>query len=167
LMASRIPTAKTPAASGAPTFAESACPARTALDAAAMPAPVGAPEPRPALWIYQGRWPWVPDFRTLMPVHEVPPPRIHAVLGRLPKQGVGALAHGVLEVEAEREVVFRAEGEGGCQLWVQGAHILECEAGDCSGGRTYALRLAAGRHPWRACLTAPFVTLTADGRDLL
>ena len=75
--------------------------------------------------------------------------------------------HGVIEVEAEREVTFRAEGTGGCQLWVQGAHILEYEAGDCAGGCTYTLRLAAGSHPWRACLTAPFVTLTADGRSLL
>lgn len=167
LMASRIPTSKTPAASGAPTFAENGCPGRSALDAAAMPAPVGEPPVRPALWIYQGHWPWVPDFRTLMPVHEVPPERIPTVLARLPKQGCGALVHGVLEVESEREVVFRAEGTGGCQLWVQGAHILEYEAGDCAAGRTYTLRLAAGSHPWRACLTAPFVALTADGRSLL
>ncbi len=167
LLASRIPTPRVPDACGAPTHAQTDAPARAALDRAAVPAPSGGAPTRPALWIYQGDWPWVPDFRTLMPVHEVPAARIGAVMRKLPPRGCGVLAHGEIEVEAEREVVFEAKGAGGCQFWLQGAHILEFEAGDCAAGRRYAIRLGKGRHPWRACLTAPFVTLTADGEALL
>lgn len=168
LLTCRIPVGKVKAACGAPTTASDGGDARAALDARPLPAlPADVPTPPAAAWLYQGHWPWVPDFRALMPVHQVPAERIPAVLAKLPKTGVGVLLHGVLEAHETREVTFEAIGEGGCQLWLHEAHILEYEAGDCAQGRRISLRLAPGRHPWRACLTAPLVTLTANGQPLL
>ena len=163
----RIPIDKVKDACGAATVGGGGGRAKT-LDAAPLPAlPPDAPSPQPAMWVYQGDWPWVPDFRALMPVHQVPPARIAAVLAKLPPRGCGVLVHGLLDLPEETEVAFRAQGAGGCQLWLHEAHILEYEAGGCAQGRAIALRLAKGRHPWRACLTAPFVTLTANGAPLL
>lgn len=168
LLTCRIPAGKVKDACGAPVTSSNGGKARAELDARPLPAlPADIPTPPTAAWLYQGRWPWVPDFRALMPVHQVPAERIPAVLAKLPQAGIGVLLHGVLEVPEERDVTFAATGAGGCQLWVHEAHILEYEAGDCAQGRRFTLRLAPGRHPWRACLTAPLVTLTANGTPLI
>ena len=167
LLTCRIPTQRVKETCGAPFAADSGGPERAKIDALPLPPLPEGVRVEPAMWVYQGSWPWVPDFRALMPVHQVPPERMAAVLAKLPASGCGALLHGVLDLPEEATVTFRAEGQGGCQLWVHEAHILECEAGDCAQGRAYALRLAKGRHSWRACLTAPFVRLTADGRPLI
>lgn len=168
LLTCRIPADKVKDASGAPVVSANKNKGRAAVDAQPLPAlPKEIPTPPTTSWLYQGRWPWVPDFRALMPVHQVPAERIATVLAKLPKQGIGALVHGVLELPEAREVTFEAKGEGGCQLWLHEAHILEYEAGDCAQGRRITLSLAPGRHPWRACLTAPLVTLTADGKPLI
>jgi len=167
LAACRIPAANVPDASGAPTFACTPHPGRDAADREPIPAFPDDLPLRHGAWLYRGEWPWVPDFRTLMPVHSVPAERVSGVLARLPERGAGALVHGCLDLPEETDVAFEARGLGGCHLWVHEAHILEYEAGDCAGGRRFTLRLAKGRHPWRACLTAPLVALSANGNSLL
>ncbi len=171
LVTCRIPTGKVPDACGAPTAVDAGGKARRALDETPFPALDDAlPTPQAAAWLYQGTWPWVPDFRTLMPVHEVPETRLAAILPKLPKQHIGLLRHGCLTLEEPAVITFEAHGGGGCQLWVHEAHILEYEAGDCADApRRFTLALEKGRHPWRAALTAPLVALralTPDGRDL-
>ena len=164
----RIPTARTRDAQGAERWAQCDCPGRTALDAEPLPPlPEGVPTPPTALWLYQGSWPWVPDFRTLLPVHQVPAERIAAILPRLPRAGVGILFHTTLDLPEDATLTLRAEGPGGCHVWIHEAHVLDYEAGACLTPRAYPLALRKGRHPIRAALTAPFVTLTLDGKPLI
>lgn len=155
LLTCRIPAAKVPAACGAPAaFAQTP----QALNALPLPAtPLrGSLPPLEARLFLEGAhaWPWVPDFRALTPDAGFLAADAAALRGRLPKAGAfGLSVRGWLEVPAEGEVTFSAEGAGGCQLWIHEAHILEYEAGDCASGRSIALPLAKGRHPFRLGLT--------------
>ena len=163
LLTCRIPCERTPEAYGAPSFACNTVPGRKEVDAMALPGlHASLPDPKAGVWLYHGdRWPWVPDFRALRPV--AAPKRAPSALA----PGGGLMVCGCLTLEKETEVTFAAKGQGGCHLWIHEAHILGYEAGACANGRTYRVKLAAGRHPWRACLTAPMVALTANGKSLL
>lgn len=160
----RIPLSQVPAACGAPTTAANRNPAREALDATPyQPLPEATPTPPEAaqgtLRLFRGTWPWVPDFRALANGQEVTAEQLATTLATQPGTDYGLLRHGCLTLSKPCAVTFRATGAGGCHLWLHEAHLLEWEAGDCLSGRAITVHCEAGRHPWRACLTAPFVTL--------
>ncbi len=101
------------------------------------------------------KWPWVPNFRTLIPETGYLADDAAAIRAKLPTdKPFGLSVRGWIEVPAEQEVTFTAQGAGGCQLWLHEAHILEYELGDCAQGRSTTYKLAAGRHPYKLYLTA-------------
>jgi hypothetical protein len=101
------------------------------------------------------KWPWVPNFRTLIPEAGYLADDAAAIRAKLPTdKPFGLSVRGWIEVPAEQEVTFTAQGAGGCQLWLHEAHILEYELGDCVQGRSTTYKLAAGRHPYKLYLTA-------------
>lgn len=159
LTACRIPPAQVPNACGAPGVYSQSPTAVNALAYPAYPA-AGQPPPTEARLYFRGAeaWPWVPNFRTLLPEEGFLADGAEALRAKLAERAAGRQAYGLslrgwIDAEAEGEVSFSAVGAGGCQLWIHEAHILEYEAGDCTDGRTAALRLAKGRHPFRLCLT--------------
>ncbi|MBR4317805.1 MAG: sulfatase-like hydrolase/transferase [Kiritimatiellae bacterium] len=100
-------------------------------------------------------WPWVPNFRTLLPEASYLAADVDEVRAVLPfNQPFGIAIRGWLEVPTEQTLTFTAKGAGGCQLWLHEAHILEYEMGDCTDGKQTTYKLAAGRHPFRLYLTS-------------
>ncbi len=103
-------------------------------------------------------WPWVPNFRTMLPNREFRVTSMEELRTQLPETGAYGLAiRGWLEVSAEQYITFTALGAGGCQLWIHEAHALEWEADNCTTGKSITLKLAKGAHPFRLYLT------TTDG----
>lgn len=99
-------------------------------------------------------WPWVPNFRTMLPEARYQAMDADDVRSKLPVfRPFGIAIRGWLDLPVEQEVTFTATGLGGCQLWLHEAHILEYEAGDCKNGKQTSYKLAAGRHPFRLYLT--------------
>ena len=153
----RLPIGKTQAAYGCAGFGT----AHSGADATPMPAtPLHGALPQLQVRVFRTGakdWPWVPNFRTLEPDAGFLAADADALRARLAKESgpFGVAVEGWIEAAAEGEVTFTATGAGGCQLWLHEAHILEYEAGDCANGRTIAMRLAKGRHPYRLYLTAP------------
>jgi hypothetical protein len=66
----------------------------------------------------------------------------------------GVAINSFINVPETGDVTFGAKGEGGCQLWLHEAHILEYEKGDLIDGRSITLKLEKGAHPFRLYLTA-------------
>ena len=100
-------------------------------------------------------WPWVPNFRTLVPEAGWLATDGAGVLRKVPQTGAFGLSiRGWWEIPSETELTLRATGAGGCQLWLHEAHVLEFEAGDCIAERQTTCKLASGRHPFRLYLTS-------------
>lgn len=168
----RIPMAKVPEACGAlgayavanghgayitPTHVPDDTP--HGVDKLAMPAsPLKGPLPKAEVRLYlrgAEAWPWVPNFRTMVPETGWLAGDAAAVKARIPEgKACGLSVKGWIEVAQEQELTVTASGAGGCQLWLHEAHILEYEAGDCVQGRATSYKLAAGRHPYKLYLTS-------------
>ena len=173
LTSCRLPIDKTQAAYGCAGFAS----AHSGADAVAMPAtPLRGALPQLQVRVFRTgaeAWPWVPNFRTLVPDAGFLAVDTVALRERLAKESgpFGLAVEGWIEADSEREVTFSASGAGGCQLWLHESHILEYEAGDCATGRSITMKLAKGRHPYRLYLTAPtgfsdLCTVMAEGKSL-
>ncbi|MBQ9693401.1 MAG: sulfatase-like hydrolase/transferase [Kiritimatiellae bacterium] len=174
----RIPTGKMVAATGCIEAYASGSAGRTARDADAVPA---TPCPGAILPKWQGRlyydgaetWPWVPNFRTLLPESGFTASNfeeIEATLGKL-KGAYGLSLRGWIEVAEEGEVTFTATHcPKGCHVWVHEAHIIDREAGDCDNV-SISIKLAKGRHPVRIYLVkkegADRGTVTCAGNRLV
>jgi hypothetical protein len=118
-------------------------------------------------------WPWVPNFRTMVPEATYHAASAAEVREKLPlTKPFGVAIRGWIEVPAEQNVTFATTGAGGCQLWLHEAHIFEYETGDCVHGKQTTYKLAAGRHPFRLYLTTPngkpgLCTVTAGPQSLI
>ena len=130
------------------------------LNNSAMPA---TPCPGKQLPKWQGKlffqgaatWPWVPNFRTLLPeaaFAAADKSAIEAELAKVTAEAYGLSLRGWIEVDAEKEVTFTASGAGGCHVWLHEAHIIDREAGNCQAV-TITMKLAKGRHPIKLYLT--------------
>jgi hypothetical protein len=171
LVQCRIPIAKVPEACGAEgayavwnggdayvTANHPAGPTPHGVDNLAMPAwPLTGVHPQPEVRLYfegADTWPWVPNFRTMIPEVVFPMEPAEKIRAQVPENRACGLAmRGYIDLPTEQEVTFKAMGAGGCQLWLHEAHIFEYEAGDCAQGRATTYKLAAGRHPFRLYLT--------------
>ena len=171
LVQCRIPIAKVPEACGAEgayavwnggdayvTASHPAGPTPHGVDNLAMPAwPLTGVHPQPEVRLYfegADTWPWVPNFRTMIPEVVFPMEPAEKIRAQVPENRACGLAmRGYIDLPVAQAVTFKAVGAGGCQLWLHEAHIFEYEAGDCVQGRATTYKLAAGRHPFRLYLT--------------
>jgi hypothetical protein len=104
-------------------------------------------------------WPWVPNFRTMLPEAKYQAMDAGEIKNILPAfRPFGVAIRGWIDISAEQDITFTARGLGGCQLWLHEAHVLEYEVGDCKNGKKTSYKLAPGRHPFRLYLT------TTNGR---
>jgi hypothetical protein len=98
--------------------------------------------------VYEGSWPWVPDFRTLSPVSTQMADRIDAAL--LPrKPNTGVAFEGYFHAPAEGEYTFFAASEGGSQVFLHDARVIDDDFARTGAEVSGTIRLAAGWHPLR------------------
>lgn len=157
LLTCRIPITKVSAACGA--LGAYCSNTNNGVDSLPLPAtPLKGPLPPHEVRLFcegAASWPWVPNFRTLIPEAGWLATDAAAVTQKAPKQGAfGLSVRGWIDVPAEQDVTLSAVGAGGCQLWLHEAHVLEYEAGDCVNARATTYKLAAGRHPFKLYLTS-------------
>lgn len=158
LVSCRLRADKVPDATGVAGYYENT-PSATVNDAA-MPA---TPCPGTTVPKWQGKlyiegadaWPWVPNFRTMIPeagfVAE-DQAAIATALAKVAASDYGVSLRGWIEVAEEQNVTFTANGGGGCHVWLHESHIIDREAGTCTNA-SITLKLAKGRHPLRIYLT--------------
>ena len=157
LVTCRIPITKVSAACGA--LGAYCSNWNNGVDALPLPAtPLKGPLPPHEVRLFRkgaATWPWVPNFRTLIPEAGWLASDASAVTQKAPASGAfGLSVRGWIELATEQDVTLSATGAGGCQLWLHEAHVLEYEAGDCTAGRQTTSKLAAGRHPFRLYVTS-------------
>ena len=190
LVQCRIPIAKVPEACGTAgayavwnggdayvTATHPAGPTPHGVDELPMPADsIGGVFPQPEVSLYlEGAetWPWVPNFRTMIPETTFLMAPAAEIRAKVPADKACGLAmRGYIILPTEQEITFRAIGAGGCQFWLHEAHLFEYEAGDCEKGRQTTYKLAAGRHPFKLYLTTRtgeqgLCTVTAGAQTLI
>lgn len=125
--------------------------AKRPYDGAAVPAAV-APENvvagQLAVAIYEGTWPWVPDFRALTPrardaAKAVDPSVCPA------KDGVGAAFTGWFHASSEGDYTFHVASDGGSALFLHEARVIDDDFARSGAEVSGSIRLAAGWHPLR------------------
>jgi hypothetical protein len=115
---------------------------------------------------FDGDWPWTPDFSTLRPT------RVGTIKGIAapPKdanQPFGIQFSGYLSVEKDGEYTLTATAEGGLDVWLHDAQVIDsdhCKALELTAKR---VRLSAGLHPLRIAhahrLGKPLLMLLLSG----
>ena len=98
--------------------------------------------------VYEGKWPWVPDFDTLTPVREGRASGLDlSVLTR--ETDVGIRFSGFIGVPEDGNYTFRLTSDAGAQMWVHNAHLIDDDFKHSDTGVTASILLKAGRHPFR------------------
>ena len=110
--------------------------------------------------VYEGNWPWVPDFDALTPVRTGNSAGLDVSVSTRPDQ-VGVKFSGYLEVPFDAEYTFYLNCDSGAQMWLHDAHILDDDFSHTGAEVSASVRLKAGRHPFRL-----FYRHTSGGRNL-
>lgn len=96
---------------------------------------------------YVGAWPWVPDFRTLRPADEGTRRAIDATPVH---PGVGGLEYeGYFHAEHDGLYRFFVDSDGGAELFLHQARVIDDDFARSGREATGAIRLAAGWHAFR------------------
>jgi hypothetical protein len=103
--------------------------------------------------VFEGAWPWIPDFRVMTPVGTGTVTSVTtAVLSR--NHDAGALFEGYLRVPKTADYTFSLAGSGGAFLWVHDAHVICWTGTPDAATRTGRIRLE-GRDASRAASLPP------------
>jgi hypothetical protein len=98
--------------------------------------------------VYEGAWPWVPDFDALTPAAAGKSAGLD--LSVLPRQGEAGLSFkGFLDAPAGGEYTFWLQCDAGAELWLHEAHLLDDDFNHNGNEVKASIRLAAGLHPFR------------------
>ncbi|MFK5924065.1 MAG: sulfatase-like hydrolase/transferase [Verrucomicrobiota bacterium] len=98
--------------------------------------------------LFEGAWPWVPDFRVLEPVSS----KLVSEIGTgslLGKKNTGAAFIGFFHAEQEGEYVFSLSSDGGTELFLHDARVIDDDFKRTGDEVSGSVRLAAGWHPLR------------------
>ncbi|HEY0943950.1 MAG TPA: sulfatase-like hydrolase/transferase [Opitutaceae bacterium] len=119
-------------------------------DEAFMPpaAPEKLTKGKIACLVYEGNWPWVPEFSTLQPVNRATVPAIDlsAYSG---KAYTGAAFTGYVHAPVDGEYTFTVMSDGGAELFLHDARVIDDDFGRTGDAVSGTIRLAAGWHPLR------------------
>ena len=121
-------------------------------DKAAVPAVVAPAlqDGRIRYRIYEGRLPWVPDFRSLKPVGGGTTEGITADV--CPAQpGGGAMFEGFFRAPTEGNYTFVASSDGGTEVFLHDCRVIDDDFARTGAEVAGTIRLAAGWHPLRIC----------------
>ena len=121
-------------------------------DAAEVPASVPPASLRNGVrWkSYQGPFPWVPEFRDLVPVmvgsDATFDPATHA-----PSSDSGLFYKGFIQVPAAGDYTFYLSSDAGASLHIHDAHVIDDDFNHTGSEVSAAIKLAAGYHEYRLC----------------
>jgi arylsulfatase A-like enzyme len=100
--------------------------------------------------IFDGQWPWVPNFETMAPAQSSETRGLKLPARNSP---YGAEFTGYLTVPADGEYTFTLTTDGSADFWLHDAHMIDAEAGTSPQTITEKILLRAGAHPLRIFYT--------------
>jgi len=119
-------------------------------DKAPAPPVAKAPGGSPGLtWsLFQGAWPWLPDFRTLTPARRGETKMIE--LGMAPAdQPFGMAFEGYFQATQDGEYTFTLDSDTGASLFLHDIRVIGEPLKNAAGQFSGSVRLQAGWHPVR------------------
>lgn len=96
--------------------------------------------------VYQGEWPWLPDFDALEPVRTG---RAAGLDLSVLTPETGIRFSGFIEVPADGNYTFRLTSDSGAQMWIHDAHLVGDDFHNTATEATASIPLRAGLHPFR------------------
>lgn len=119
-------------------------------DNALVPPVAKAPAGAPGLtWsMFQGEWPWLPDFRTLTPVKRGATKTIDLAMGA-GGQPFGVAFEGYFHAAQAGEYTFTLASDTGAMLFLHDIRAIGEPLKNAAGEFTGSVRLNAGWHPMR------------------
>jgi hypothetical protein len=98
--------------------------------------------------LYQGDWPWLPDFRTLTPVRQGTCQRVEvSVVEARPSGGVAF--NGFFHAPRDGEYTFTITSDTGAMLFLHDIRVIDEPMKHAAGTFSGSVRLKAGWHPLR------------------
>lgn len=97
---------------------------------------------------YEGYWPWLPEFRDLVPVTSGVTPNIAAGL-RSRDKDVGLSFTGYLAVPTAGAYTFSVTSDGGTSLWIHDGLVIDNDFNFAATRTSDSVFLEAGLHPIR------------------
>lgn len=94
--------------------------------------------------VYEGKWPWLPDFDSLTPTRRG---RASGLDVSVLKGDSGVRFSGFIKVATDGNYTFRLTSDSGAQMWIHDARVIGNDFCKEAGEATIPLR--AGLHPFR------------------
>ncbi len=98
--------------------------------------------------LYDGDWPWVPDFDALAPtaVGKAAALDLNVLTA---KGATGASFKGFIDVPANGVYTFSLQSDSGAQMWLHEAHVIDDDFNHDGREVSASIRLLRGLHPIR------------------
>ena len=124
--------------------------AKRPYDAALVPPVPQAPSGSPGLTysLFQGAWPWMPDFRTLAPVKTAQAKGLDLAMAP-GGQPFGVAFTGYFHAAQDGEYTFTLDSDTGAMFFLHDIRVIDEPMKNASGKFTGSVRLQAGWHPLR------------------
>ncbi|MGN6642084.1 MAG: sulfatase-like hydrolase/transferase, partial [Verrucomicrobiota bacterium] len=115
-----------------------------------VPPIANAPTGSPGLdWsLFNGEWPWLPEFRTLTPAKTGHAPSIHLAMAS-GSQPFGIAFTGYFHAAQDGEYKFTLDSDTGAMLFLHDIHVIAEPLRNPAGRFSGSVRLKAGWHPLR------------------
>jgi hypothetical protein len=98
--------------------------------------------------VYQGTWPWVPDFDALTPVTTGKVAGLDSSVGGATNH-FGISYKGFIRVPADGQYTFYLTDDSGAQLWLHEVHLIDDDFNHTGAEVSSTILLKAGWHPLR------------------
>jgi uncharacterized sulfatase len=124
--------------------------AKRPYDEALAPPVPNPPSSEPGLtWsLFQGKWPWMPDFRTLTPANTGKSKQIELTMAAADKP-FGVSFSGYFVAAHDGEYTFTVDTDTGAMLFLHDIRVIDEPMKSSAGKFSGSVRLKAGWHPLR------------------
>jgi Sulfatase/PA14 domain/Domain of unknown function (DUF4976) len=148
--------------------------AKRPYDEALVPPVANPPSSEPGLtWsLFQGEWPWMPNFRTLTPAHAGKSNQIELTMASADRP-FGIAFNGYFVAPHDGEYTFTLDTDTGAMLFLHEIRVIDEPMKNSAGKFSGSVRLQAGWHPlrllYRHATGQPRLEFTCqrDGGELL
>jgi arylsulfatase A-like enzyme len=119
-------------------------------DEALVPSVASPPSSEPGLtWsLFQGEWPWMPDFRTLAPAKTGESQQIELTMASADRP-FGVSFNGYFVAPHDGEYTFTVDSDTGAMLLLHDIRVIDEPMKKSAGKFSVSVRLKAGWHPLR------------------
>jgi PA14 domain len=98
--------------------------------------------------VYQGNWPWVPDFDALTPVSSGNAAGLNLAVAAQ-TNNFGVSYKGYITVPTDGQYTFYLQDDSGAQLWLHEVHLIDDDFNHAGAEVSSTILLKAGLHPIR------------------